>query len=171
MTFQSLFKSQIVQILAIIALIVSVAVIGFYTTKKESMEHIEDLDFQGEEQEEGNKEHVEQVMPQETREFAPTPAQDNMGEISPQDLLPKSSDVKSFEHQFPQAQDNMDDKNFLVPGYNIGINTVSSSLKNANQQLRSDPHIPRVDTGPWNQSTILSSDLTNRQPFEIGTTC
>ena len=92
------------------------------------------------------------------------------GEIQPADLLPMSQDVVDFTQQFPSGVEDVKDKNFLIAGFNIGINTVSSSLKNPNLQLRSDPYIPRQDTGPWNQSTIMSSDLTNRKPLEIGTT-
>jgi hypothetical protein len=56
--------------------------------------------------------------------------------------------------------------NFLKAGYQIGINTVSQSMRNANQQLRSDPVIPKVATGPWLQSTIENDFM--QTPFEIG---
>jgi hypothetical protein len=113
----------------------------------------------------------EVVMPIEEEELAPVPeSQKNGGEIQPADLLPMSQEVVDFTKQFADGAVDLKDKNFLIAGYNIGINTVASSLKNANLQLRSDPYIPREDTGPWNQSTIMSSDLTNRKPLEIGTT-
>lgn len=113
----------------------------------------------------------EVVMPIDDEDLAPIPeSQTKVGEIQPADLLPMSQDVVNFTQQFADGAVDLKDKNFLIAGYNIGINTVSSSLKNANLQLRSDPYIPREDTGPWNQSTIMSSDLTNRKPLEIGTT-
>lgn len=113
----------------------------------------------------------EQVKPIEEADLALVPeGQQTGGEIQPSDLLPMTQDVVDFTQQFPKGDERVKDKNFLIAGYNIGINTVASSLKNANLQLRSDPYIPRQDTGPWNQSTIMSSDLTNRKPLEIGTT-
>lgn len=113
----------------------------------------------------------EEVQPVEESDLAMVPeGQQTGGEIQPSDLLPMSQDVVDFTQQFPKGEEQIKDKNFLIAGYNIGINTVASSLKNANLQLRSDPYIPRQDTGPWNQSTIMSSDLTNRKPLEIGTT-
>lgn len=86
--------------------------------------------------------------------------------ISPEDLLPKSDVAADFEKQFPVGADDLTSKNFLTAGFNAGINTVSSSLRNANLQLRSDPYIPPKDITPFNQTT-LTPDL-NRKSFEIG---
>lgn len=111
----------------------------------------------------------EQVTPMETTELAPVAPQPEVPvEITTADLLPANDSAQAFEAKFPTGQGDATDKNFLIAGYNIGINTVGSSLKNANLQLRSDPFIKRQDVGPWNQSTILSSDLTNRRTLEIG---
>ena len=57
-------------------------------------------------------------------------------------------------------------RNLFESGHHAGLNTQSSTLKNANRQLRSDPLIPRRDVGPWSQSTIEAD--TNRRQFEIG---
>jgi hypothetical protein len=115
------------------------------------------------------KAQQEQVSPQETQELAPVAPQSEIpAEITTADLLPANDAAQAFEAKFPSGQGDATDKNFLIAGYNIGINTVGSSLKNANLQLRSDPFIKRQDVGPWNQSTILSSDLTNRRTLEIG---
>ena len=54
----------------------------------------------------------------------------------------------------------------LQPGYHIGLDTIGQTLRNANLQLRSDPIIPKVDVGPWMNSTI-EPDLA-RVPLEIG---
>ena len=54
--------------------------------------------------------------------------------------------------------------NFLKAGHHVGINTVSSSLRNANYQLRADPAIPKSNVGPWNGSTI-EQDL-ERKPLD-----
>lgn len=105
----------------------------------------------------------------ESNEFGEAPKGGDSSEIKPQDLLPSSSAVSEFEQEFPTGRGDEKDKNFLIAGFNIGINTVGSSLKNANLQLRSDPYIPRKST-LWNDSSIMSSDLTNRQTLEIGST-
>lgn len=52
-------------------------------------------------------------------------------------------------------------EDLLVTGNNININTTQSSRRNTNRQLRSDPEITIVETGPWNQSTIVP-DYTNK---------
>lgn len=138
-----------------------------YILRKESLDEIvEDPESPQSEEE------AEEVLPVEEGDHSPIPEGQQTGgpEISPADLLPMSQDVVNFTQQFPGGESDVKDKNFLVAGFNIGINTVASSLKNPNLQLRSDPYIPRQDTGPWNQSTVMSSDLTNRKPLEIGTT-
>lgn len=135
------------------------------------MEQMEDVEAPIDAEAEPVDEIKEEVKPIEDADLAMVPeGQQVGGEIQPSDLLPMSQDVVDFSQQFPSGEEQVKDKNFLIAGYNIGINTVASSLKNANLQLRSDPYIPRQDTGPWNQSTIMSSDLTNRKPLEIGTT-
>jgi hypothetical protein len=79
------------------------------------------------------------------------------------DLLPKDG---GFAESNPQGQGQLSNRNFFESGYHAGLNTQSNTLKNANQQLRSDPIIPRKDVGPWSQSTYDAD--TNRRPFEIG---
>jgi len=54
----------------------------------------------------------------------------------------------------------------LQAGYHIGLDTIGQTLRNANYQYRSDPIIPKVDIGPWNQSTIEAD--YGRVPLEIG---
>ena len=54
----------------------------------------------------------------------------------------------------------------LQAGYHIGIDTIGQTLRNANYQYRSDPIIPKVYIGPWNQSTIEAD--YGRVPLEIG---
>jgi hypothetical protein len=58
------------------------------------------------------------------------------------------------------------DKNFLNAGYQIGVDTIGQSLRNASHDLRSEPANPQQQVGPWNQSTI-EPDI-NRKPLEIG---
>ena len=54
----------------------------------------------------------------------------------------------------------------LSAGHHIGIDTIGQSLRNANQQLRSDPVISKQDVGPWHNSTIEAD--TTRIPLELG---
>lgn len=86
--------------------------------------------------------------------------------VAPNELLPKEGDIGKFVADFPCGEGDIAAKNFLTAGYNMGINTISGSLKNANLQLRSDPVIPKGDVGPWNQSTFLADNT--RKHFEIG---
>lgn len=51
---------------------------------------------------------------------------------------------------------------FLSPGQQLGTNTVSSSLRNSNQGLRSEPPNPVFTVSPWMNSTI-NPDLTRKQ--------
>ena len=46
------------------------------------------------------------------------------------------------------------------------LETIGQTLRNSNQSIRSDPSIPKVDVGPWMNSTIESDP--HRKSFEIG---
>lgn len=56
--------------------------------------------------------------------------------------------------------------NLLKAGQLSGIDTVGSTLRNANLQVRSEPPNPRTQVSPWLNSTI-EPDLM-RVPLEIG---
>ena len=56
--------------------------------------------------------------------------------------------------------------NLMKAGSIIGINTIGSTLKNANLQERSEPANPQMHVSPWNNSTI-EPDLM-RTPLEVG---
>jgi len=83
---------------------------------------------------------------------------------NPSDLLPK--DINSDWSNVNPANADLKNINLLSAGQLIGINTVGSSLRNANLQERSEPIIPKSAIGPWNQSTIDGDTL--RRPLEIG---
>lgn len=85
--------------------------------------------------------------------------------VQSEEVLPQSQEAKEFESQFPLGTGELSGKNFLAAGHNIGINTVSSSLRNANLQVRSDPYIEPQNVGPFLNSTI-TPDM-NRKTFEI----
>lgn len=82
--------------------------------------------------------------------------------VNPSDLLPvdENSEWGSLHNNKPETV------NMLEAGIHNGINTVSSSLRNANLQLRSEPPNPVGNAGPWNQSTIVHDN--NKRQFEIG---
>lgn len=88
------------------------------------------------------------------------------GEIHPEELLPKSADADAFDQQYPKGEGDISSKNFVVAGYNIGINTQGSSLRNANYQIRSEPANPITQVSPWGQATITPD--FNRKTLEIG---
>ena len=85
--------------------------------------------------------------------------------LSAQDLLPQCAD-SPYAQVVPNGQGNVNDGNLLNAGYHLGVNTVGSSLRNANRQLRSEPPNPQVKVSPWNQTTI-EADANQRQ-LEIG---
>jgi hypothetical protein len=90
--------------------------------------------------------------------------------LTAEDLLPKDAANSKWAQVNPAGQGDVKDQNFLSAGYMIGINTVGSSLKNANLQLRSEPVIPKVSVGPFLNSTYEASDVL-RRPLEIGGDC
>ena len=57
----------------------------------------------------------------------------------------------------------------LDAGFHVGVNTIGQSLRNANQQLRSEPPNPQVQVSPWQMSSI-GPDLL-RRPLEDGAGC
>lgn len=81
------------------------------------------------------------------------------------DLLPKDAANSKWAQVNPAGQGDLKDQNFLTSGFHLGINTIGSSLRNANLQLRSEPVNPQ---GKWPimQSTIEPD--VNRRSLEIG---
>jgi len=85
---------------------------------------------------------------------------------SPDDLLPRDANSNWSSLNPVANKDGIIMPDLLQAGYHIGLDTIGQTLRNANQQLRSDPIITKSDIGPWNQSTI-EPDL-GRTPLEIG---
>jgi|TARA_B110000483_G_C18194980_1_gene542623 hypothetical protein len=86
------------------------------------------------------------------------------GNIStnPNDLLPNNSNEWSDLNNVSKDLKNI---NLLSAGHHYGINTVGSSLRNPNLQIRSEPIIPKSSIGPWNNTTIEAD--TTRRSLEI----
>jgi len=67
--------------------------------------------------------------------------------LTAEDLLPGDAAANSKWAQVnPAGQGDVSNQNFLTSGWAVGINTVGSTLRNANLQLRSEPPNPR---GSW----------------------
>jgi len=81
--------------------------------------------------------------------------------MNPKELLPSDSEWSNVA-----PSKGLENVSFLSAGHNFGTNTVGSSLRNANLQVRSEPVIQKTNTGPWNESTIDAD--TTRKGFEIG---
>ena len=83
---------------------------------------------------------------------------------TPSDLLP--SDNNSGWGLKPMGTGDFMGVNFLNAGYLIGVDTIGSSLRNANLQIRSEPPNPQLVVSPW-MNTTIEPDVF-RQPLEIG---
>ena len=79
-------------------------------------------------------------------------------------LLPKNDNVVSTDGFEFAPKVDMQNMNFLNSQSVIGVDTQTSSLRNSNVQLRSEPPNPKTEVSPWLNSTI-EPDLT-RRPLE-----
>ena len=85
-------------------------------------------------------------------------------QLLPEELLPQDNS-STWAQVNPQGSGSLKDKNFLQSGFHTGINTIGSTLRNGNLQLRSEPPNPQVVVSPWMQTTIQPD--TNRRALEI----
>lgn len=85
-------------------------------------------------------------------------------QLLPEELLPQDNS-STWAQVNPQGSGSLKDKNFLQSGFHSGIDTIGSSLRNSNLQLRSEPPNPQVVVSPWMQTTIQPD--TNRRALEI----
>ena len=79
------------------------------------------------------------------------------------DLLPKNAANSQFSQMMPAGQGAVGDQNWLTAGYQVGLS--SSVLRNANQQIRSEPINPQIVVSPFLNSTIQPDLL--RKPLEV----
>ena len=84
---------------------------------------------------------------------------------NPEDLLP--NDINSeWSRLNPNGTHDLANINLLSAGALAGIDTVGSTLRNANLQVRSEPPNPTTKVSPW-MNTTIEPDLM-RVPLEIG---
>lgn len=84
---------------------------------------------------------------------------------NPADLLPKDTNSE-WAQLNPNGVGDLQNISLLKAGHHTGINTVGSSLRNANLQIRSEPIIPKSSVGPWLNSTIEPD--CQRPKLELG---
>ena len=84
--------------------------------------------------------------------------------IDPKELLPRDENSE-WAALNPIGSGDLENVNLLQAGHHTGINTVSSSLRNASMDIRGDIPNPQVPVGPWNQTTIEPD--ANRRPLTI----
>lgn len=79
------------------------------------------------------------------------------------DLMPKNEpDGTQPSAGFEFAPDkDLQGINFLTAEQLIGVDSIHSSLRNANQSIRDDPYIPKTSVSPWMNSTIEPDPLRN----------
>jgi hypothetical protein len=85
--------------------------------------------------------------------------------MDPSELLPRDENSE-WATLNPMGSGDLQNVNLLSAGHHVGINTVSSSLRNASMDIRGDIPNPQVQVGPWNQTTIEPD--VNRRPLEVG---
>jgi len=86
-------------------------------------------------------------------------------EIKPEDLLPNDDAADQWASVNPIGVGSLELKNMVESAQHLGVDTQSNSLRNANQQLRSEPPNPIQTVSIWNNST-MGPDMF-RRPLEI----
>lgn len=113
----------------------------------------------------GQNEEYASVTGITTTSYGLPPTCSRGGNSDPADLLPKDTNSQ-WAQLNPTGGADFKNVNLLKAGYHIGIDTIGSSLRNANLQERSEPPNPTSMVSPWMNSTI-EPDLM-RAPLEIG---
>lgn len=87
------------------------------------------------------------------------PQQDHMEMETnkPSDLLPQNT-LSEWSESHSDPSGILNNVNLLPAGAHLGIDTVGQTLRNANLQLRAEPPNPKMNTGPWNNTTIDTND-------------
>lgn len=86
-------------------------------------------------------------------------------DLQPEELLPRDPEADEWSRVNPKGKGSLELKNFLESGYHIGVDTQANSLRNANQQLRSEPPNPQKPVSIFLNSTISPDPF--RKSMEI----
>ena len=159
--FENITKFFTKKVLLIIALIVIIYFVYNYSNNKYYFKDTLDTQTKSEiKDQNGILESSQSHLTNENGGYANVPTN------NPLDLLPadNNSSWQSLNPEFNRNAVMMPD--LMDPSFFAGTQSISSGKRNKNLQLRSEPPIPKVDTGPWNQSTQEYDNL--RLPLEIG---
>jgi hypothetical protein len=99
-------------------------------------------------------------MPQQMVTSTPGPLATSVALLPQTSPAPKPGQTSWAEF----APQTLDGQQLLEPSKFIGVDTQGSTLRNASWDLRRDPPVPRVDVGPWIQSTIDADPF--RKPLD-----
>ena len=94
-----------------------------------------------------------------------TPMNSQVNATNPEELLPADQN-NEWSKLNPVGTGDLNNVNLLKAGYHTGIDTVGSSLRNANLQVRSEVPNPTTNVSPWMNTTIEPD--TMRVPLELG---
>jgi hypothetical protein len=170
-------KSVFQGILILLALVILIFLVYDYfkkTSSEEAFEDYEELTQTVAEDESSSSEPVPVVTNTESKPkpVEVTKKKDSFtkdcfpkDKLTPEDLLPRDAANSEWAQVNPAGQGDVQNQNFLTAGYHVGINSVGSTLRNANMQIRSEMPNPQVKVSPWMQSTI-EPDF-NRKALEI----
>ena len=161
--FQSLQKTirghHLLALLAVV--IVAYAIYRYSSDKASSKSGMTDSPSLESGMTDESAEDAASVGPTVSAPAASAHAGSKMATPSPSELLPADA-ATPFSTVNPRP--NVNNQNFLDAGRFAGVNTVGSSMRNANLQIRSEPANPQTKVGPWNNTTI-EPDLM-RQPLD-----
>uniref|UniRef100_A0A6C0DZQ6 Minor capsid protein P11 C-terminal conserved region domain-containing protein n=1 Tax=viral metagenome TaxID=1070528 RepID=A0A6C0DZQ6_9ZZZZ len=151
--FKSIFKSDFLKIALVL---VGVYLIVTYI-KKETLENV---DYSKDSQ---PAEVSLKPIDEEAQLSAIVSGKD---ELKAEDLLPKYDDASEFAKQNPVSK-LLQEQNFLISGYHVGVNTVMQSNKIPYHDLRSVPPIPKENISPFMNSSYETPVGSNRRKLEI----
>tara|TARA_Y100001970_G_C14111211_1_gene790970 strand:+ start:567 stop:1064 length:498 start_codon:yes stop_codon:yes gene_type:complete len=154
--FQKLFSENPLYIVALIVVVIGIAMLIDYLAKKGNKSENMESGSCNSNGSCPNKQNTDN-----TKKNATGCAAFN----DPASLLPDDNNSE-WSKISPLGKGRLENVKLLNPGEHFQINTIGSTLKNANMQLRSDPSIPKQDTGIWNQSTIEPD--CGRKVLDIG---
>lgn len=109
-----------------------------------------------------------QSMPScQSESFAPeyVPGQQKPA-INPEDLIPKDTN-SLWASLNPEGEGSLQKQNFLVAGHHFGADSIGSSRKNANLQLRPIVLNPRGNVSPWMNSTVEPDENINGRALTV----